>query len=137
MNFDDTPDEAAFRAEVRAWIAANAPHALEPQLRRSRGLGGLRLDDGDPLAGSRAWQRTKAEAGYACPSWPKELGGGGFSPIERVIWQQEEGVYGQLSLLFSIGFGMCGPTLMRWADAAVNRERLPPMIRGDEIWCPL
>lgn len=137
MNFDDTPEEAAFRGRVRAWIADNAPHELEPQLRRSRGLGGLRLDDGDPLAASRAWQRRKAAAGFACPNWPKEFGGGGFSPIERVIWQQEEGPYAVLSLMFSIGFGMCGPTLMRWADPQVNAARLPPMIRGDEIWCQL
>jgi alkylation response protein AidB-like acyl-CoA dehydrogenase len=137
MNFDDTAEEAAFRATVRAWIAANAPHPLEPELKRSRGLGGLRLDSGDPLAASRAWQRRKAEAGYACPQWPKEYGGGGFSPIERVIWQQEEGVFGQLSLMFSIGFGMCGPTLMRWADDGVKSARLPPMICGDEIWCQL
>ena len=137
MNFDDTPEEAAFRAKVRAWIAANAPHALEPELRRSHGLGSLSLESADPLAAARAWQRRKADAGYACPQWPKDYGGGGFSPIERVIWQQEEGIYGRLSLLFTIGFGMCGPTLMRWADEAVNHDRLPPMIRGDDIWCQL
>ncbi|MGL1664007.1 hypothetical protein ACSTJJ_22960, partial [Vibrio parahaemolyticus] len=41
--------------------------------------------------------------------WPKEYGGRGASPIERVIWQQEEGIYSKLSSLFIVGHGMCGP----------------------------
>jgi alkylation response protein AidB-like acyl-CoA dehydrogenase len=137
MNFDDTPEEAAFRAKVRAWIAGNAPRHLEPELRKSAIPGMVSLKSEDPLVASKAWQKTKAQAGFACPSWPKAYGGGGLSPIERVIWQQEEGIYGQLSLLFSIGFGMCGPTLMGWADEAVKARLLPPMITGEEIWCQL
>jgi acyl-CoA dehydrogenase len=137
MNFDDTPEEAAFRAKVRAWLDANAPKHLEPELRRGFGSGLLAIESEDPDAACKAWQKKKAAAGYACLHWPKEYGGGGFSPIERVIWQQEEGVYGQLSLLFSIGYGMCGPTLMAWASEEQKKLRLPPMITGEEIWCQL
>lgn len=136
MNFDDTPAEAAFRAEVRAWISANAPKHLEPELRRSR-FGETGVVSEDPLAASKAWQKKKAEAGYACPHWPRAYGGGGFSPIERVIWEQEEAPYHHLSGVFQIAHGMCGPTLMAWGDEASKTERLPPMIRGDEIWCQL
>jgi acyl-CoA dehydrogenase len=136
MDFDDTPDEAAFRAKARAWLDANAPKHLEPELRRAA-IASKGVTSEDPLAAARAWQKRKAAGGYACPHWPKAYGGGGLSAIQRVIWQQEEGVYGLLSLIFSIGHGMCGPTLMKWASEAKKAARLPPMITGEEIWCQL
>jgi acyl-CoA dehydrogenase len=59
---------------------------------------------------SKAWQKKKAEAGWACLHWPKEYGGRGASPIERVIWSQEEGVYGKLSSACSSSATACaGP----------------------------
>jgi alkylation response protein AidB-like acyl-CoA dehydrogenase len=69
--------------------------------------------------------------------WPRDYGGGGFSPIERVIWDQEEGVYGRLAGIFQIGHRMCGPTLIRWGSEADKRRLLPPMITGEQIWCQL
>src|SRR4051812_15335854 len=84
MNFDDTPQEAAFRAEAKAWIAANAPKQYEEELRKSS-LGRSGLKDANILEVAKAWQRKKADAGWACLHWPKEYGGRGASPIERVI----------------------------------------------------
>src|ERR1700677_670554 len=110
MNFDDTPEEAAFRAEVRAWIDANAPRRLHAELAVA-GFGSDGIKSGDPIAAAKAWQKKKAEAGWACLHWPKDYGGRGATPIERVIWGQEEGVYSQLSGVFTIGHGMCGPTV--------------------------
>jgi alkylation response protein AidB-like acyl-CoA dehydrogenase len=136
MNFDDTPEEAAFRAKVRAWLDANAPKHLEPELRKA-GFASAGVTSEDPVAAAKAWQKKKADAGYACPHWPRDYGGGGFSPIERVIWQQEEGCFAALSGLFMIGQGMCGPTLMAWASEAQKRERLPPLITGEDVWCQL
>ena len=95
MNFDDTPQEASFRAEVRAWIAANAPTELHAELELA-GYGQPALRSGDVLAASKAWQKKKAQSGWACLHWPEDCGGRGASPIERVIWQQEEGAYGKL-----------------------------------------
>ena len=136
MNFDDTPTEAAFRAEARAWIEANAPREFEDDLRASP-FGRVVLKTGDIIAASKAWQKKKAEAGWACLHWPKEYGGRGASPIERVIWGQEEGVFGKLSGLFIIGHGMCGPTVMAFANEDHKRTRLPPLASGEEIWCQL
>lgn len=85
----------------------------------------------------KAWQKKKAEAGWACLHWPKEYGGAGATPIERVIWGQEEGVYGKLSSPFLIGQGMCGPTVMAWAAEEQKRELLPPLASGEDIWCQL
>lgn len=136
MNFDDTPQEAAFRAEVRAWINANAPKHLEAELAQST-FGNSGLSSEDPIAAAKAWQKKKADAGWACLHWPPEYGGRGATPIERVIWGQEEGVYGSLGGLFIIGHGMCGPTVMAWAAEDQKRKLLPPLASGEEVWCQL
>jgi alkylation response protein AidB-like acyl-CoA dehydrogenase len=136
MNFDDTPHEAAFRAEARAWIQANAPTHLLPYLEKS-GYGGIELGGLDPMKEAKAWQKKKYDAGWACLHWPKEYGGRGASPIERVIWNQEEGPYGALSGSFIIGHGMCGPTVMDWGPEEAKRELLPRLAAGEDIWCQL
>ena len=99
MDFGDTPQEAAFRNEVRQWIDANAPKHLEAELSKSS-IGRVKLKSVDTLEAGKAWQRKKFEGGWSCLHWPKEYGGRGATPIERVIWQQEEGVYGKLTQPF-------------------------------------
>jgi alkylation response protein AidB-like acyl-CoA dehydrogenase len=136
MNFDDTPEEAAFRTVARAWIEANAPTELYDEL-AGQGFGGSSRGRSSGLETAKAWQKKKAEAGWACLNWPKEYGGRGATPIERVIWNQEEGVYGKLSGVFIIGHGMCGPTVMAYADEETKRRLLPPLASGENIWCQL
>jgi len=136
MNFDDTPQEAAFRAEAKAWIAANAPRQYEEELRKSS-LGRTALKGANILEVAKAWQKKKADAGWACLHWPKEYGGRGATPIERVIWQQEEGAFGKLSGIFIIGHGMCGPTMMAFAQEDQKRKYLPPLASGEKVWCQL
>jgi acyl-CoA dehydrogenase len=136
MNFDDTPQEATFRKEVRGWIAQNAPKELESELKEAS-LGRIKLRNGDVLQLSKDWQKKKASGGWACLQWPKEYGGRGSTPIERVIWQQEEGVYNKLGAPFLIGQGMIGPVLMTYANDEVKKRYLPPLAAGEEIWCQL
>src|SRR5277367_6353160 len=136
MNFDDTPQEAEFRATARSWIDANAPKELEAELSKSS-LGRIRLQKHDMVEVGKAWQKKKAQAGWACLHWPKEYGGRGASPVERVIWQQEEGIYFKLTSPFQIGEGMCGPTLMAFGSEADKRRYLPKIASGEEIWCQL
>jgi alkylation response protein AidB-like acyl-CoA dehydrogenase len=136
MDFKDSPEEARFRAEARQWLDDNAPRLLEEELNAAP-FGDLKLTSTDVVAASRAWQRRKQEARWACLHWPREYGGRSASPVERIIWQQEEGVYSRLSRLFGIGLGMCGPTLMAWASEEQKRRYLPPMASGDEVWCQL
>ena len=136
MNFDDTPQEAAFRAQARAWIQANAPKELEAELSQPT-VGRIKLKNRDILEESKKWQKKKAAAGWACLHWPKEFGGRGASPIERVIWQQEEGFYGKLEGVFLIGQGMCGPTLMAFGSDADKKKYLPPLASGEHVWCQL
>lgn len=130
MDFNDTPEEAAYRAKVREWLEANAP----------KGAKGASLGDEteDQLKVARAWQRKKAEAGYAQIHWPKEAGGGGGTTIQAVIFAQEEARVGaSLGGPFSIGLGMCIPTVMATADDETKKRFIGPAVRGDEIWCQL
>lgn len=136
MNFDDTPEEAKFRAEVRAWIDANAPKHLDEMLSTST-MGRSNIDPEAFRAESKAWQKKKQEAGWACMQWPTEFGGRGATPIERVIWSQEEGHYGILSGIFLIGQGMCGPTMMGFATKEQNEKLLPRLASGEDIWCQM
>src|SRR3979409_791120 len=104
MNFDDKRQEAEFRILARKWIEANAPREFEAELSKSS-LGRIRLQNHDMVEVGKAWQKKKADAGWACLHWPREYGGRGSTPIERVIWQQEEGAFGKLSGMFIIGHG--------------------------------
>src|SRR5258708_18805194 len=90
MNFDDTPQEATLRAEARAWIAANAPKQYEEELRKAS-LGRTQLKGASILEVAKAWQKKKAEAGWACLHWPKEYGGRGAGARQGAGWQPEGG----------------------------------------------
>src|ERR1700733_2254649 len=100
MNFDDTPQEAAFRAQAKTWIAANAPKQYEEELKKSS-LGRTALKGANILEVAKAWQKKKADAGWACLHWPKEYGGGGANTIEPVLWEPGAGGLRKLHGLFT------------------------------------
>ena len=124
MDFSDTPQEAAFRAEAAAWLQDNVPTAEE--------LAGL-----DDIAAAKLWQKRKYDAGWACIRWDKQFGGRGASPIEQVIWNQEESKYELPGSVFLIGQGMCAPTLMAWGKPEHHERFLPKLASGEDIWCQL
>ncbi|MEI6439570.1 MAG: acyl-CoA dehydrogenase family protein [Alphaproteobacteria bacterium] len=127
MDFNDSHEEATYRAQVKTWLEANAPKAHV----------GSDPEGSDSLADSRAWQAKKAAAGYACITWPKEWGGQGGTPLQSVIFGQEEANYPIPGNPFQIGLGMCVPTVMNFADEATKARFSGPAIRGEEIWCQL
>ena len=133
---EESPTVAAFRAEAREWIGANAPVQLKPHLETST-FGSLNTGGQNEVEAGKAWQKKKAEGGWAALTWPEEYGGRGASPIENVVWHQEEGIYGSLGGMFIVGLGMCGPTLMAYATQAQKKRYLTKMAEGDEIWCQL
>jgi alkylation response protein AidB-like acyl-CoA dehydrogenase len=132
MDFSDTPEEAGFRAEARAFLEANA----EPK-RGSFETWEARHGEADGLRLAKDFQRRKAEAGLAGITWPKEYGGRGGSAIQQVIYAQEESRYLVPRGYFEIGLGMCMPTLFTYATEEQKRRYAPPALRGDEIWCQL
>ncbi len=133
MDFNDSPSEADFRQQVRAFLDAHAPLRTDPtQSAFPEGR-----EDREAVAIAKTWQATLFDAGWACLGWPKEYGGRGASPIERVIWSQEVSRYVTPDGFFVIGQGMCGPTLMAYANDEQKRHYLPALARGDDIWCQL
>ncbi|MFN8936524.1 MAG: acyl-CoA dehydrogenase family protein [Pseudomonadota bacterium] len=132
MDFDDSPNEATFRAEVRAWLAAHA----EPR-RHPRDFVGDGLPPAERLAAARAWQAKKAAAGYAAITWPREFGGRDGSVVEQLIYLEEEQHWRSTFGYFEIGVGMCLPTLMVHGSDAHRSRHLRPGLYGEEIWCQL
>jgi alkylation response protein AidB-like acyl-CoA dehydrogenase len=132
MDFNDTPEEAAFRAEARAFLSANAqPKAgSRPTLRQ----GGM---DAAGVKQAKHWQVKKANAGMAGLTWPKKFGGREASPILQVIYNQEEEDFTVPRGLFEIGLGMCIPTMMAYANPEQLDRHVQPALRGEEVWCQL
>lgn len=137
MDFNDTPQEATFRAAARAWIDANAPAPLMRDFLAAEEHPDSAAHAARALAAAKIWQKRKAQAGWACLTWPKEYGGRGATPMERVIWEQEEGDYIAMTSPFRVSHGICGPTLMAYASEADKRRYLPPLVSGEEVWCQL
>jgi alkylation response protein AidB-like acyl-CoA dehydrogenase len=132
MDFNDTPEEAAFRAEARAFLTANAPlkAGTRPVLRQS----GIGAED---VKRCKEWQAKKAAAGFAGLTWPKRFGGKEASPIQQVIYNQEEESYAVPRGLYEIGLGMCIPTMMAYATPEQLDRYVKPALHGEEVWCQL
>ncbi len=134
MDFKDTPEEAAFRAEARAWLEANAELA-DPNDPGDDVLG--ERTDPATIAAAKAWQKKKADGGWACITWPEEYGGRGATSIQNVIWGQEESKFKTPPNIFGIGIGMCGPTVLTHGDDRQKKQWIPKLLSGEELWCQL
>ncbi|MGD1988769.1 MAG: acyl-CoA dehydrogenase family protein, partial [Pseudomonadales bacterium] len=93
--------------------------------------------ESDFLARAKAWQKLKQENGWACLNWPKAFGGRGATPMEMIVWNQEEARYNVPTQPFAIGLGMCGPVVMGFAGDKQRAAYLPKMASGEDIWCQL
>jgi alkylation response protein AidB-like acyl-CoA dehydrogenase len=129
MNFDFTPEQEAFRKEVRAWLEANLPDDL-----RGRSFASSRADR-EEVRKLRAWQKTMAEAGYVGLDWPREFGGRGASIVEMVILYQEMARAESPQLLNRGGVSMLGPTLMKFGTPAQQKRFLPRILTAENLWC--
>jgi alkylation response protein AidB-like acyl-CoA dehydrogenase len=130
MDFSDTEEEAAFRAEVVAFLEANAT-------RKASRVIDTEAADAAYVQKARDWQAVKAQAGFAGITWPKRWGGRGGTPMQQVIYGQEETKFNVPRGVFEIGLGMCIPTLMAYAAKETAERYVGPALRGEEIWCQL
>jgi alkylation response protein AidB-like acyl-CoA dehydrogenase len=128
VDLNDTPEQLAFREEVRAWLEEHRSEA-PPRTGAS--------DDTAYIDSRRAWQRKLAEAGLAGQTWPKEFGGQGRGPIEQVITNQELARAEVPGILDVIGIGMLGPCIIAHGSDEQKARYLGPMLHGDEVWCQL
>jgi alkylation response protein AidB-like acyl-CoA dehydrogenase len=129
MDFDFTPAQRAFRAEVSAWLGAHVPADL-----RGRGFAASRggREHVDRL---RRWQRDLHAAGYVGIDWPREYGGRGASIMEQVILYEEMSRAEAPQPINRSGLSMLGPTLMRHGTAAQRERHLAKILTAEEIWC--
>ncbi len=122
VDFRDTPEEAAFRAEVREFIRKYAP---KPEPGAS-----------DPFTqqGTREWMKKLAERGWIAPAWPKEYGGAGMSVMQQFIFNQEL-AEARAPRPFGIAVGFVGPTLIVHGTEEQKKKYLPGILKGEDIWC--
>ena len=127
MDLRDSPEQAAFRARVAAWIAEHRHEAPDTEE-------GLMV--GDPTE-FRRWQGKLAEAGLVGVTWPAEHGGQGLTTIEEAIVSAELAKAGCPGIVDHIAIGNLGPAIIAFGTEEQKARYLAPMLHGDEGWCQL
>jgi alkylation response protein AidB-like acyl-CoA dehydrogenase len=122
MDLTLSPQEEAFRDELRAWLEANHPGA-EP------------TGDEAGFEFRRQWQKRLHDAGWAGVSWPKEYGGRGVTLVEQAIYNEEVVRAKAPSAANVLGLAMGGPTVIAHGTEEQRRRYLEPILSADEIWC--
>ena len=117
----DSPDEAAFRTEVRAWVEANLPATLRGRTNRP------------PPAELMPWYRALSRKGWIAPHWPKEYGGMGATLNQQIIMTEELARVGAPQMPAQ-GLNHIGPILIEFGTEAQKAKHLPPIIDGSVIW---
>ena len=126
MDFRDSPDEAAFRAELRSWLASELP---------------ADWGDRDPHVGrwdfaeARRWTRALFDAGYAGLTWPRDYGGRGLPPTYQGIYLEETARIDAPDHVGVIGLGMAGPTIIAHGTDAQKEQHLRGILSGETIFC--
>ena len=121
----------AFRAEARAWLAANFPPALKGKDNAMSAVEGPQELNADELA----WKRAMGEKGWGVPTWPAAYGGGGLSRAEARVLDQEMARIGAWNPIGGMGVMMFGPTLLEYGSEAQKHEHIPAIARGEVRWC--
>ena len=127
MELSDSPDEARFRSEARAWLDETLPTLDWPEPPAMA----------DRVQFWQKWQRALFAAGYAGLSWPKEYGGAGLGAGLRAIFAEELDDAGAPERLNIIGEDFAGPTIVDFGTPEQKERYLRPILAGDEIWCQL
>jgi alkylation response protein AidB-like acyl-CoA dehydrogenase len=138
MDFDETPEEGAFRAEARTFLESFTKPFVDGELDDERSIF---ITDHDAelryVRRSCDWQAVKYDHGWAGITWPKEYGGRGGTGFQDAIFRNEEAKFISASGVFAVGIGMAGPTLIVHGTDAQKDRYLKPMLRGEEVWCQL
>jgi alkylation response protein AidB-like acyl-CoA dehydrogenase len=125
MDLAFSPEENAFREEVRRFVAAELPNTI-----RDKVLNGVHLERGEHVA----WQRILHNHGWGGVGWPKEFGGPGWTPTQLYIFEEECAAAGAPRLI-SFGLKMIAPVLMAFGSPAQQQRFLPRIMSAGEWWC--
>jgi alkylation response protein AidB-like acyl-CoA dehydrogenase len=139
MELDLGPEAAAFRAEVRDWIARNAPDGLADLVDWTSPpmTGGDRAAferaEADPRYGE--WTQALLEGGWICPQWPERFGGRGLSPVQNAIYSEELVRAGLPRIRRGFGESMVGPSIMVHGTEEQQKYFLPRIISAEDVYC--
>jgi len=144
MDWKDTPEQEAFRTEVRNFISERFPTHYEPDSQSEQSLEpedvwgynwtvDARSGDDTRQKAAMEWAGALAERGWVAPHWPTEYGGAGLGPIEELILQ-EEMMRARVPTVNGIGVFLFGPTLIEHGTDEQKSRYLPPIARGEETW---
>jgi alkylation response protein AidB-like acyl-CoA dehydrogenase len=130
MDFTLTPEQEAFRDEVRSWLSKNLPKDWSSKVQAASDV--PREEAYDFL---RKWQGRMYEAGLVGLTWPKESGGRGLSFMEEMLLQEEMALAKAPPVLNILAVGMAGPTINAYGTEEQKRRYPPRMLSCEEIWC--
>ncbi|MFM8303330.1 MAG: acyl-CoA dehydrogenase family protein [Actinomycetota bacterium] len=136
---EDTPEEADFRAQARAFFESVASRRTDADETGNY----FAMADDDPetharhVARNKEWQRRIFDEGWAGITVPPEYGGRGGERWQERVFRQEQARYAVDTGLFAVSLGMVAPTVLAHGTEDQKRRFLPPMLRGEEIWCQL
>ena len=123
MQLSYTPEQNAFRAEVRAWLEAHSPSTPLAS-----------YDTREGFEQHRQWEASLAQGGWSSVTWPKDLGGRGSDLVEWLIFEEEYARADGPLRVNQNGILLLGPTLMEFGTAAQKARFLPRMARCDDMW---
>jgi acyl-CoA dehydrogenase len=138
VDFEDSPELAAFRAEVRAFLDANAE--LKRGDERDWSRNGAATDPevaADYRARCHAWQKLLHDSGWAGLAWPEAFGGRGLTAAHQIVFNQELARYDATSGFITAAQALVGPTLMAHGTREQQQRYLGPLLSGEESWCQL
>ena len=124
MDLTYSPEETAFRDEVRGWIRESLPPELQDKVLNYR-----ELSKEDLLR----WHKILAAKGWVAPFWPKEWGGTDWTVVQRYIFEEECEAAGCPPVV-AFGVRMCAPVLLRFGTDAQKQRFLPRIYNGDDFW---
>jgi len=128
MEFNYSPEDRAFRAELRAWLDLNLQYATpmrEPLADEAAGDWEARI----------RWHRRLNEGGWVAINWPTQYGGRGASILQNIIYEEELERAGTCLPFTGFGIPLLGPTLIHWGTEEQKRRFIPKILTAEEIWC--
>ena len=130
MDLSYSPEDEAFRAEVRAWLEDN----LTGDFAELRGAGGPGREH-EAHDERLAWDRHLAQHGWTCLGWPEEHGGRGLPLFQQVIFHEEYAAANAPARVNHLGEGLLGPTLIAFGTPEQQQRFLPRIVAVEELWC--
>jgi alkylation response protein AidB-like acyl-CoA dehydrogenase len=125
MELKLSPQDEAFRDEMRSFMRDNLPAEIRHKVEMGLGLG-----KNDYVT----WQQIVGQRGWLAPGWPAEFGGTGWSPIERHIFNEEMALAGAPRII-PFGVAMVGPVIIAFGSAAQKQRYLPRILTSEDWWC--